>query len=396
MVVDRHSALKKSTMPPAKIGKVRTSHNKKTHFTNVQQASRTHEENQERAYVAASRRSDRSLEARVESARRASKIHKRRTGRALRVTERDVSNEEMYEEEEEDFSVQYRKLAVHLQTGSIDFNKRLENYLGTQIAIRTAMVNANGNMHPQQHHPNAYAQVNNSPMVQSPMGMNQVHMLQMQMQQQNSQSMYSQGPYPQQWPQNIPSRSQPTPPTQLDSPVLHGNNVRSQSMTPSSFSPFIHTPQTFNQSYPQYGADNVGQTGESNNYSPFGTALPANAQQLLGNTLDPNHPYTAQLMSGSHQSQTRGFHNSAQVFPPMPKESSTTFHQSQGLHATLGRSSSNMEVESLGNPDPVNNAQSPEHDQMVQHPFEPFAAESEFTNFDDYVDIDNNYPDYEG
>ena len=53
---------------------------------------RTHEENQERAYIAASRRSDRSLEARVESARRASEIHKRRTGRSLRVTEQDVIN----------------------------------------------------------------------------------------------------------------------------------------------------------------------------------------------------------------------------------------------------------------------------------------------------------------
>ncbi|TGZ80237.1 hypothetical protein EX30DRAFT_349676 [Ascodesmis nigricans] len=65
-------------------------------------SERTHEENQERAYIAASRRSDRSLEARVESARRASEIHKRRTGRALRVTEADVLNEEMYEEEEDD------------------------------------------------------------------------------------------------------------------------------------------------------------------------------------------------------------------------------------------------------------------------------------------------------
>jgi hypothetical protein len=63
-----------------------------------------------RAYIAASRRSDRSLEARIESARRASEIHYRRTGKRLRVTENDVINEEMYEEEDDDFGATYREL----------------------------------------------------------------------------------------------------------------------------------------------------------------------------------------------------------------------------------------------------------------------------------------------
>ncbi|CAG8451876.1 11286_t:CDS:2 [Paraglomus brasilianum] len=62
---------------------------------------RTHEENQERAYIAASHRGDRSLEARMESARKASEIHKKRTGKALRITEDDVRNEEMYQEIDE-------------------------------------------------------------------------------------------------------------------------------------------------------------------------------------------------------------------------------------------------------------------------------------------------------
>ncbi|ORY11966.1 hypothetical protein BCR34DRAFT_624502 [Clohesyomyces aquaticus] len=90
---------------------------------------RTHEENQER-------RSDRSLEARVESARRASEIHKKRTGRALRVTEQDVQNEEMYEEEDDDIPTQYQRLSAHLQTSSMMFNRRLQNYLATQMAVR--------------------------------------------------------------------------------------------------------------------------------------------------------------------------------------------------------------------------------------------------------------------
>ncbi|KAM3503407.1 hypothetical protein MY11210_008724 [Beauveria gryllotalpidicola] len=60
-----------------------------------------HMENQERAYVAASRRTDRSLEARYQSALMASQVHKRRTGKALRVTHQIVRDEEMYEEEDQ-------------------------------------------------------------------------------------------------------------------------------------------------------------------------------------------------------------------------------------------------------------------------------------------------------
>ncbi|KAF2121822.1 hypothetical protein BDV96DRAFT_593791 [Lophiotrema nucula] len=97
---------------------------------------RTHEENQERAYIAASRRSDRSLEARIESARRASEIHKKRTGRALRVTEQDVVNEEMYEEEDDDLPTQYQRLSAHLQSGSLMFNRKLHDYIATQAAVR--------------------------------------------------------------------------------------------------------------------------------------------------------------------------------------------------------------------------------------------------------------------
>ncbi|KAF2641253.1 hypothetical protein P280DRAFT_425577 [Massarina eburnea CBS 473.64] len=97
---------------------------------------RTHEENQERAYIAASRRSDRSLEARIESARRASEIHKKRTGRALRVTEQDVINEEMYEEEDDDLPTQYQRLNAHLQTSSWLFNRKLHDYIATQHGVR--------------------------------------------------------------------------------------------------------------------------------------------------------------------------------------------------------------------------------------------------------------------
>ncbi|OBT83749.1 hypothetical protein VE02_07180 [Pseudogymnoascus sp. 03VT05] len=101
---------------------------------------RTHEENQERAYIAASRRSDRSLEARVESARRASEIHKRRTGRSLRVSEEDVINEEMYEEEEDDLPHHYRYLNAHLHNQSTDLSRHeLSNILTNNVQFRSAV-----------------------------------------------------------------------------------------------------------------------------------------------------------------------------------------------------------------------------------------------------------------
>jgi hypothetical protein len=109
---------------------------------------RTHEENQERAYIAASRRSDRSLEARIESARRASEIHKKRTGRALRVTEQDVINEEMYEEEDDDLPTQYQRLNAHLHTTSVMFNKKLHDYIATQHGVRNMFMSQYQNQGP--------------------------------------------------------------------------------------------------------------------------------------------------------------------------------------------------------------------------------------------------------
>ncbi|RMZ70158.1 hypothetical protein GMOD_00000216 [Pyrenophora seminiperda CCB06] len=100
------------------------------------------------AYIAASRRSDRSLEARIESARRASEIHKKRTGRALRVTEQDVVNEEMYEEEDDDLPTQYQRLNAHLHTSSVMFNKKLHDYIATQHGVRNMFMSQYQNSGP--------------------------------------------------------------------------------------------------------------------------------------------------------------------------------------------------------------------------------------------------------
>lgn len=96
---------------------------------------RSHEENQERAYIAASRRVDRSIEARVQSAKMASEIHKKRTGKGFKISEEIVMKEEMYEEEDDDLPRHYRGLAAHLQTSSADMNNRLTAYITNQVAM---------------------------------------------------------------------------------------------------------------------------------------------------------------------------------------------------------------------------------------------------------------------
>jgi hypothetical protein len=96
---------------------------------------RSHEENQERAYIAASRRADRSIEARVQSARMASEIHRKRTGKGFKISEEIVMKEEMYEEEDDDLPRHYRALAAHLQTSSSEMNHRLSAYLSNQVAM---------------------------------------------------------------------------------------------------------------------------------------------------------------------------------------------------------------------------------------------------------------------
>lgn len=91
-----------------------------------------------RAYIAASRRSDRCLTARMQSARRASEIHQERTGRALRVTEAIVVAEEMYEEIT-DVSSDRHLWRVDWNTRSEDLGRRLLAHLASQRSARYAL-----------------------------------------------------------------------------------------------------------------------------------------------------------------------------------------------------------------------------------------------------------------
>ncbi|KAG6019095.1 hypothetical protein E4U41_003408 [Claviceps citrina] len=104
---------------------------------------RSHEENQERAYIAASRRADRSIEARVQSARMASEIHKKRTGKGFKITDDIVLKEEMYEEEDDDLPRSYRLLSASMETSSPEMNLRLDAYLSNKMAMSQMLARTN-------------------------------------------------------------------------------------------------------------------------------------------------------------------------------------------------------------------------------------------------------------
>jgi len=333
------------------------------------QTERTHEENQERAYIAASRRSDRSLEARVESARRASEIHKRRTGRSLRVTEQDVINEEMYEEEDDDLPMQYRRLAAHLTTNNADFNRRLNDYLTTHVAMRSALANSYGQQFPM---PQQNTSMFPSPMLahhqQQPQQSQQQQPLMQPPMQTNGTSMYRQQPYPSPHQKTLPSqhhRSLSIATPQEYSAQSHGNQSNdrrfSTPATPATMSPAIlnnSTPGTSDKPRPSFPQGSFAQLGQHQQqapgvlfpsydqrdsaayakkpYSSFSTALPAESQMFLGSTLDFDDPLSSMFMAGADQSQIYDF--SAQLPPTTEANKHQPYPTFDGLNSTLAPS----------------------------------------------------------
>jgi hypothetical protein len=360
---------------------------------------RTHEENQERyvctliyrvvpflivgsAYIAASRRSDRSLEARIESARRASEIHKVRTGRALRVTERDVINEKMYEEEDDDFSTQYQRLNAHLHTSSVIFNKKLHGYIATQHGIRNMFMSQYQNLNPSfaGSYGNQLLQQNNAAFGENN-GLNptMVPLQQFNQQTQQNSTQPQQAPQPQgvrASPYHIPQRSShgraASIAVPVDSPMQHGAQATQEAHRVSlptqvgvddqprpvlsrGSSPALtdRASPMSGQRTPQLQADNENpaSTFKPMNYD-FGSqmlsgpnllsmALPARLQQFVGSIFDPNDPRTAVFMSGSEhpaQPSTPTYTYNPNYFPKALKT---------GSNMTLSLPHSSVKLESV-------------------------------------------------
>jgi hypothetical protein len=368
------------TMPPAKAVKVcQSTFYRCIAKTNIWQTERTHEENQERAYIAASRRSDRSLEARVESARRASEIHKRRTGRSLRVTEQDVVNEEMYEEEDDDTPYQFRRLNAHL-THAYPQNDRLAAYLATNVSMRNMVQQAVHDSYNQQYGIPASGQQFNQPQMYpqpNPMAGSQ--------------------PLGTRHPQSIPSHRQapyssPRPPTSQSShsrsasiatprefagnvpisPVDQMSNDRRMSMpavaavsagspidslTPGSATPgsasssqSAQRPSFSSGSFSQNQApqqqqgppplmrsfSGLGPSNNGQNYGPFTTALPQDSQMFFGPDFNMNN---LNMMTVNNNFSNSNWNLGSAMPGTMATENQQQSHPTfGGLNATLAPS----------------------------------------------------------
>lgn len=260
-----------------------------------------------RAYIAASRRSDRSIEARVESARRASEIHKKRTGRSLKVTEADVQNEEMYEEEDDDLPMQYRRFSA-LNPGQpySAFQHRVQNYMTGQVGMRNylheAIYNANQNT-AQQKYFNALMQQQQQQQQQSgndgfvaasfqnaaqvPWSPNQSTQPEQPVFRTESFS-YSPAPKQEQSPTFTPdarnmSLSLPSPGSRR-----HGNSSSASRPT-----------QQPNQSPQRTSTSSRHSVSSLDELDPFSATLPANQQQLLdGNPAFTNVVHPSQMTPG--------------------------------------------------------------------------------------------------
>lgn len=226
----------------------------------------------------------------------------------------------MYEEEDDDLPLQYRRLTAHLQTNSIDFNRRLAAYLTNQVAVRSAMeqmVNNPYNQPPNPIHPQ-YAGHPQQAMYNSPI-MDQ-HVAQ------SPNSVYRSTPYPSPHqpgfrrthvraysvvaPNEISSNAVSWQGPSMLPNALDGRRMSAPAKNPSSpgsRSADVNGIKPDPDYQRQIQSATVVQSGHlagnfppvGQDMSPFATSLPPEAQQLLGPGLDPNDPFTSVLMAGS-------------------------------------------------------------------------------------------------
>lgn len=218
----------------------------------------------------------------------------------------------MYEEEDDDLPLQYRRLTAHLQTGSADFNRRLAAYLTNQVAMRSAMEQMiqspyaqypNGAYQPR---PNMFA----SPMLSHP---NMIPTA--------ANGSYRSAPYPS--PHQTPHRSGHGRAFSMASiPARQGRQSPPSSETPSSLDHRrLSTPASIHPGDVSTGHVNTDGIKPDPDYlrqtqsathtfqsswqdlGPFTTSLPPESQQMLAHApgFDHNDPSYAMLMHGSEQ-----------------------------------------------------------------------------------------------
>ena len=221
----------------------------------------------------------------------------------------------MYEEEDDDLPLQYRRLTAHLQTGSADFNRRLAAYLTNQVAMRSAM---------EQMTQNPYGQYPGNP-YQGQSNMFPSPMLPQQGMVQSPGAYQRPAPYPSPHHTNFrqnhgraysmqtaPTAQGPTSPPASAHP---GSMDHRRMSTPASAHPgdsqHIQTDgikpdpeylrQTQSATLPQGGSSSFPPLWQD--MGPFTTSLPPESQQMLAHApgFDTNDPSYGMLMHGSEQ-----------------------------------------------------------------------------------------------
>jgi hypothetical protein len=275
----------------------------------------------------------------------------------LRVTEQDVINEEMYEEEDDDLPTQYKRLNAHLHTTSVMFNKKLHDYIATQHGVRNMFMSQYQNPQQFQQFGGQYSPQNNgafpatnnwlNPTMMPPQQFNQsaTQNFNQQSQPSNAGSSQQQGfrSSPYQVPQRLHQRSASIAVPPYDGSVQQGASTSQDSFNRrmslpaqagadgqaqpalSRTSSFVQQQPTSphtdlsasplsgsGQHTPQLQADS--ETPASNPFSPMNfpmgsqmlsgpnplsLSLPPESQQFMGSVLDPNDPRTAMFMAGS-------------------------------------------------------------------------------------------------
>lgn len=279
----------------------------------------------------------------------------------------------MYEEEDDDLPMQYRRLTAHLRTGSADLDSKLSAYLINHVAMRSAIDQAITNSYAQQY-PNAPQFAHNQPtMYPSPF-----------MPQDMSQNMtpaqspqtYMQPPFPSANSANFrPPSARPvltadrhSPASYIPSPSASSpvdtTDQRRASMQSKSASPVaVRTPQTLHArpsvsqtttsyqvkrepppvqvsapSQPQQVPPTPTSLYSPQEMGPLSTTLPPESQMLLGSALDPKDSMTPVLMGGSESFMQPYWGPS-----PTTGTKSRNFHPSyDGMSATLAPSALDM------------------------------------------------------
>lgn len=245
----------------------------------------------------------------------------------------------MYEEEDDDLPMQYRRLTAHLQTSNADFDRRLAAYLTNHVAMRTALGQAVSDSYGHQQQANQSQQYANAPQFTNPslLAPSPSPLTSAQdQQQQNGQAdgskpsptTYNASPYPLATQQafqaamhgrsaSVANHLSTLGPNSLQNSrrastfgqTTNTKNKASTNMTDvkseiasrstSSTSPIKPLQQQQPSALPP-AFNNFGDF-DAGSLSPFSTTLPPQSQQLLGGALDPNDPMTSMLMGGSPQ-----------------------------------------------------------------------------------------------